>query len=97
MLLDPSVEEDKSSAIDVQIGGDHYKKMGAYQPWEVLARCMTPDELRGFAKGTVIAYLMREGDKGGDQDMRKARHTLQLWEELAPICQEQHDRNKNAA
>ena len=26
------------SALDVQEGGDHYKKLGAYQPWEVLRR-----------------------------------------------------------
>ena len=75
------------SASDVQIGGDHYKKLGAYQPWEVLAHCMTPDELRGFGKGTAIAYLMRERDKGGVQDITKARHTLQLLEELLPVCE----------
>lgn len=79
-----------ASALDVQIGGDHYKKLGAYQPWEVLARCMTPDELRGFAKGTVIAYLMRERDKGGLADITKSRHTLQLFEELLPVCEAFH-------
>ena len=82
------------SAIDVQIGGDHYKKLGANQPWEVLARCMTPDELRGFGKGTVIAYLMRERDKGGVQDITKARHTLQLLEELLPVCEAHHKETK---
>ena len=84
------------SALDVQINGDHYKKLGVYQPWEVFARCLTPDELRGFAKGTVIAYLMRERDKGGLDDITKSRHTLQLFEELYPVCEEFH-RNKNAA
>ncbi len=82
------------TAIDVQVGGDHYKKLGAYQPWEVLARCMTPDELRGLGKGTVIAYLMRERDKGGAQDITKARHTLQLLEELLPICEAAHKEAK---
>ena len=79
-----------ASALDVQVGGDHYKKLGAYQPWEVFARCMTPDELRGFGKGTAMAYLMRERDKGGFADITKARHTLQLLEELLPICEEFH-------
>lgn len=74
------------SALETQIGGEHYKKLGAYQPWEVLARCLTPDELRGFAKGTMIAYLMREREKGGLQDIHKAIHTGQLFEELHPIC-----------
>lgn len=70
------------SAKDVQIGGDHYKKLGHHQPWEVLATWMTPEELRGYMKGTVIAYLAREQDKGGDTDVAKACHTMQLWEEV---------------
>lgn len=70
------------SAKDVQIGGAHYKKLGHHQPWEVLATWMTPEELRGYMKGTVIAYLAREQDKGGDTDVAKACHTMQLWEEV---------------
>lgn len=72
----------KQSAKDVQIGGDHYKKLGRHQPWEVLASWMTPEELRGHMKGTVIGYLAREHDKGGDTDVAKACHTMQLWEEV---------------
>ena len=70
------------SAKDTQVGGDHYKKLGHHQPWEVLATWMTPEELRGYMKGTVIAYLAREQDKGGDQDIAKALHTLQLWQDV---------------
>lgn len=91
------MHEQQVSALDVQIGGDHYKKLGAYQPWEVLARCLTPAELRGFAKGTVIAYLMRERDKGGLADISKARHTLQLFEELHPVCVAAHGARNDAA
>ena len=69
-------------ALDVQIGGDHYKKLGQYQPWQVAAACMSPAELRGYMKGTVLAYLMREGDKGGDLDIEKARHTIELWQSV---------------
>lgn len=68
--------------LDVQVGGDHYKKLGQYQPWEVLAVWMSPEELRGYMKGTVIAYLAREQDKGGDADIKKACHTMQLFEEV---------------
>lgn len=70
------------SASDTQVGGDHYKKLGAYQPWEVLRAWLTPEEFRGFMKGTAIAYLAREQDKGGDEDVRKATHTLQGLIEL---------------
>ena len=66
---------------DKQVGGDHYKKYGDYQPWQVLAKWLTPEELKGYMKGTVIAYLAREGDKGGAVDIMKALHTLQLYEE----------------
>jgi len=76
------MESKDKSPLDVQIGGDHYKTMGAYQPWEVLPNWLTFDELRGFAKGTAIAYLARERQKGGMADIEKARHTLQLYEEV---------------
>lgn len=61
------------SALDVQEGGDHYKKLGAYQPWEVLSRWLTPEEFRGYMKGTAIAYLAREQDKGGHAGYPQSR------------------------
>jgi hypothetical protein len=80
----PNVAE-ALSALDVQEGGDHYKKLGAYQPWEVLRHWLTPEEFRGYMKGTAIAYLAREQDKGGMLDIRKAGHTLQGLVELSGI------------
>jgi hypothetical protein len=71
-----------ASALSTQEGGDHYKKLGQYQPWEVLSHWLTPEELKGFAKGTVVAYLAREEDKGGRLDIKKAMHTLQIYLEL---------------
>ena len=90
MLTDPAMSSllgstdglIKPTARDVQIGGEHYKKLGHHQPWEVLATWMTPEELRGYMKGTVIAYLAREQDKGGDTDVAKALHTIQLWRDV---------------
>jgi len=70
------------SVLDIQEGGDHYKKLGDYQPWEVLRRWLTPEEFRGYMKGTAIAYLAREQDKGGMLDIKKATHTLQGLTEL---------------
>ena len=80
--LSPGAVKLTESAKDIQIGGDHYKKLGQYQPWEVLAAWMTPEELRGYMKGTVIAYLAREQDKGRDTDVAKALHTMQLWQDV---------------
>lgn len=61
---------------DYQIGGDHYKVLGDYQPWNVLKAWLTPEEFRGYQKGVAIAYLARERAKGGDDDIRKAVHHL---------------------
>lgn len=69
-------------ALARQEGGDHYQKLGRYQPWEVLARWLSADELRGAAKATAITYLARERDKGGMLDIKKALHTLQIYVEL---------------
>lgn len=71
------------SALDKQEGGDHYRKLGDYQPWEVLRHWLTPEEFRGYMKGTAIAYLAREQDKGGMLDIKKATHTLQGLIELS--------------
>ena len=70
------------SAFETQEGGDHYKKLGLYQPWMVLAKWMTAEELKGAMKKDVIAYLAREADKGGREDIKKALHTIQIYLEL---------------
>lgn len=72
----------EQGVLDVQVGGDHYKTLGEYQPWQVAAAWLTPEELRGAMKFTVISYLAREQQKGGDQDIAKALHTMQIWEEV---------------
>ena len=72
----------QESRLDTQHGGDHYKKLGDYQPWQVLKAWLTPEEFCGYMKGTAIAYLAREKDKGGDLDIKKATHTLQAFIEM---------------
>ena len=67
-------------AEDMQIGGTHYKELGA-EPWGVLKQWLTPAQFKGFLLGTTVKYLARvnvkdvEG-KGGLQDIKKAHHTL---------------------
>ena len=73
---------ESTSATSDQIGGDHYAKHGGMQPIHILRQYLTPDEFRGYTKGVAIAYLLRERDKNGDEDIAKARHHIQLWEEL---------------
>lgn len=82
--MSSSKEPDFSeSVLNIQHGGDHYKKLGSFQPWQVLQAWLTPAEFRGYMKGTAIAYLARELDKGRDLDIDKAIHTLQGYMELS--------------
>jgi hypothetical protein len=71
-----------TKASETQVGGDHYKTMGDFQPWDVLKHWLTPEEYRGYQKGVAIAYLARERSKGGAQDIAKAAHHLQKLVEV---------------
>lgn len=62
-------------ANDIQVGGDHYKTK-AVQPWDAMASCMSKEEFVGFLRGNVIKYTMRCNDKGGVEDLKKARHYM---------------------
>lgn len=83
---DPATETE--SALDVQFGGSHYKDLGQFQPWEVAAHWLTPEEMKGAMKLTVMSYLARESKKGGREDIKKAMHTIQLYLELTENVEE---------
>jgi hypothetical protein len=60
------------SPMGTQVGGDHYKTM-AIQPVEyILANGL------GYPEGAVIKYVSRWKAKGGVEDLKKARHFLDL-------------------
>lgn len=60
------------NALDIQVGGDHYKK-NAIQPIQyTTANCMGPSEMN------IIKYLTRYKDKNGVEDLRKVRHYIDL-------------------
>jgi hypothetical protein len=65
-----------TSALDVQVTGDHYKSL-KIQPIEYIHANGIP-----FAEGSVIKYVTRWRDKGGIKDLEKARHFLDLLIEL---------------
>ena len=72
------------SALDKQVGGNHYKDM-AIQPAEFCERNKI-----GYTIGTAISYLARAGRKPGNDmraDVEKAVHTLELWLELNPALE----------
>jgi hypothetical protein len=59
-------------AEDVQIGGDHYK-IYKIQPTEFIHSNSIP-----FIEGNVIKYVMRHKHKNGIEDLKKARHYIDL-------------------
>ena len=71
------VEEASSdSALDQQVGGAHYKDL-AIQPVEFIYY-----NKLGFCEGSVIKYICRYKSKNGVEDLRKARHYIDLLIEM---------------
>lgn len=61
-----------ASALGTQVGGQHYKEM-AIQPLEyILANRL------GFVEGAVVKYVSRWQSKNGVEDLKKARHMLDV-------------------
>ena len=50
----------------------HYNQ-GSIECIEAMEIVLTPEEFRGFLKGNAIKYLWREENKGGIEDLRKAK------------------------
>ena len=59
-----------AKANDIQHGGVHYKGK-PIQPWDFI----TANGI-GFLDGNAIKYLTRWRDKGGIEDLMKARHYI---------------------
>jgi hypothetical protein len=68
---------------DYQVGGDHYSKR-SIQPWDAMQQWMTPEQFAGFLIGNAQKYLARHNDKGGRQDIEKAKHYLEKYLESFP-------------
>lgn len=63
-------------ALETQVGGGHYKGF-TIQPVEFCHRNGIP-----YIEATAIKYLCRWRDKGGLQDLEKAKHFIDLLIEL---------------
>ena len=64
------------TALDTQVGGDHYKNL-AIQPAEYIYANNI-----GFFEGNVIKYVSRWKQKNGIADLEKAAHYIDLLIEL---------------
>ena len=61
-----------SNPYDKQVGGDHYQSM-KIQPAEFINKNKLP-----FAEGNAIKYICRHINKGGEQDLEKAKHYIDM-------------------
>jgi hypothetical protein len=64
------------AALDIQVGGDHYKNL-TIQPAEYIHANNI-----GFFEGNVIKYVSRWKQKNGIADLQKAKHYIDLLIEL---------------
>ena len=61
-----------SNPYDKQVGGNHYQTM-KIQPAEFINKNKLP-----FAEGNAIKYICRHINKGGEQDLKKAKHYIDM-------------------
>lgn len=64
------------SALDKQISGSHYMDKGIQPIVYIHANKL------GFCEGNVVKYVTRWREKGGEDDLRKAIHYLELLIQL---------------
>ena len=64
------------TALDQQIAGTHYSKLKIQPVQYIHANGL------GFCEGSIVKYITRWRDKGGIEDLRKARHFIDLLIEL---------------
>jgi hypothetical protein len=62
----------KETALNTQVGGSHYKDM-VIQPVEFIEK-----NNLGFCVGNVIKYVCRYKSKNGIEDLKKAKHYLEI-------------------
>lgn len=81
LLAHPDITEEEDEAMNEltkqlasarQIGGDHYKKL-PIQPMEYSMK-----NKLDACQHTIIKYVTRFRDKGGIQDLEKAKHVIDL-------------------
>ena len=73
------------TANNIQVEGSHYKNK-AIQPWDYI----TSNNI-GYLEGNIIKYVSRWKDKGGVNDLLKAKHYIEKLIELQPILPAKED------
>lgn len=66
------MNDNPQSALDAQVGGSHYKNF-QIQPVEFIHQNGI-----GYMAGNVIKYVSRYQEKNGIEDLKKARHYIDM-------------------
>lgn len=66
------MNDNPQSALDTQVGGSHYKNF-KIQPVEFIHQNGI-----GYMAGNVIKYVSRYKEKNGIEDLKKARHYIDM-------------------
>ena len=68
-----------TGALDMQVGGDHYKKL-KIQPIEFIHANNLP-----FIEGNIVKYITRWREKNGIKDLEKVKHYVDLLIQLEKL------------
>lgn len=68
----PTLSEKEKKPLDIQVGGNHYKKF-KIQPVEFCQKNKIP-----YCESNVIKYICRHEFKNGLEDLMKAKHYIDL-------------------
>lgn len=89
-----AIGEQKRSALDVQVGGAHYKDR-AIQPVEYIHA-----NGLGFLEGCIVKRITRWREKNGLEDLEKIKHEVDLLIEMekkyhaGAVAQQGHGRDR---
>ena len=81
----------QDNPLDRQVGGDHYTKY-RIQPKVFFHANGIP-----HLEASIMEYVLRWRDKGGEQDLRKAQHLIDLLIELEAQADAYRARQETAA
>jgi len=76
MSKSKNTNQKQPTTFNVQIGGDWYKKM----PVQLVEFCHK--NRIPYVEGNVIKYMVRWREKGGIEDLKKAKHYIDLILEM---------------
>jgi len=71
-MFDPYFNYIQDILTNTQVGGDHYKNL-KIQPTEFIHANNIP-----FIEGNIIKYVIRHRNKNGIEDLKKAKHYIDL-------------------